>query len=76
MPTLIVTPGHDVLIGETAAAVLLDGIPDATEVVLERTGHMFRFTHPTRYSNAIESFLTERIDRSSSPDVRPARAIA
>ena len=76
VPTLILTPGHDVLIGEAAAAVMVDGIPDATEVVLERTGHMFRFTHPVRYSEAIESFLADRIDRSSPPDVRPLQASA
>lgn len=72
VPTLILTPGHDVLIGETAAAVMRHGIPDATEAVLHRTGHMFRFTHPGRYSTAINEFLVERIDptgRSPRPPV-------
>lgn len=57
VPTLILTPAHDVLIGEAAAAVMRAGLPDATEIVLDRTGHMFRFTHPARYSQAIEEFL-------------------
>jgi pimeloyl-ACP methyl ester carboxylesterase len=69
--TLVLTPGHDVLIGEDAAAVLRDGIPDATEVVLERTGHMFRFTHPETYAAAIDAFLAARVD---TPDV--ARAVS
>lgn len=73
VPTLILTPGHDVLIGEVAAAVMRDGIPDATEVVLERTGHMFRFTHPVRYSEAIGDFLSQRIDSDTAR--RPATAI-
>jgi pimeloyl-ACP methyl ester carboxylesterase len=66
VPTLILTPGHDVLIGEAAAAVMRRGIPDATEVVLERAGHMFRFTHPARYSGAIADFLAERVDCRTS----------
>lgn len=56
-PTLILTPSHDTLIGAQAATVLREGIPDATEVVLPRTGHMFRFTHPVTYATAIRSFL-------------------
>lgn len=59
-PTLVITPSHDELIGPHAAEVMLSGIPDATEVVLDRTGHMFRFTHPETYANAIEAFLGRR----------------
>lgn len=62
VPTLIVTPSHDQLIGRDASAVMIDGIPDATEVVLKRTGHMFRFTHPLTYAAAVESFLTKRVE--------------
>ncbi|MBF6075767.1 alpha/beta fold hydrolase [Nocardia beijingensis] len=58
-PTLILTPSHDVLIGPDAATVLREGIPDAREVVLDRTGHMFRFTHPRTYARAVEKFLHE-----------------
>lgn len=56
-PTLLLTPSHDELIGEEAAAVMRDGIPNATEVVIPRTGHMFRFTHPVTYARAIRDFL-------------------
>lgn len=63
VPTLVVTPSHDELIGPAAAREMLDGIPDATEVVLPRTGHMFRFTHPVTYAAAIEAFLAEKVDR-------------
>lgn len=58
VPTLILTPSHDELIGAHAAQIMRDGIPDATETVLERTGHMFRFTHPETYVAAIRDFLT------------------
>lgn len=57
VPTLVLTPSHDKLIGPQAAARLVAGIPDAREVVLERTGHMFRFSHPRDYAQAIDDFL-------------------
>jgi pimeloyl-ACP methyl ester carboxylesterase len=57
VPTLLLTPAHDVLIGEHASAIMLAGIPDAREVVLPRTGHMFRFTHPVSYAAAVKDFL-------------------
>ncbi|MFE7593694.1 alpha/beta fold hydrolase [Kitasatospora sp. NPDC057512] len=57
VPTLLLTPSHDVLIGENASKVMLAGIPDAREVVLPRTGHMFRFSHPVTYAAAVENFL-------------------
>ncbi|MFD0407915.1 alpha/beta fold hydrolase [Kitasatospora sp. NPDC127116] len=57
VPTLLLTPSHDVLIGENASKVMLAGIPDAREVVLARTGHMFRFSHPVTYAAAVENFL-------------------
>jgi pimeloyl-ACP methyl ester carboxylesterase len=61
VPTLIITPSYDRLIGEHAAIQMLHGIPDATEVVIPRTGHMFRFSHPVTYSETIEQFIQERI---------------
>lgn len=64
VPTLVLTPGHDVLVGPGAARTLVDGIPGATETVLPRTGHMFRFSHPVTYAGAVERFLATRVDRS------------
>jgi len=61
VPTLIITPSYDKLIGEEAAKQMLDGIPEATEVVLENTGHMLRFSHPITYAGAIEAFISEKI---------------
>lgn len=61
VPTLIITPSYDKLIGEEAAKQMLDGIPDVTEVVLENTGHMLRFTHPITYASTIEAFISEKI---------------
>jgi pimeloyl-ACP methyl ester carboxylesterase len=57
VPTLLLTPAHDVLIGERASAIMRAGIPDVREVVLPRTGHMFRFTHPVSYAAAVTDFL-------------------
>lgn len=57
VPTLILTPSHDTLIGADAATILREGIPDAREVVLPRTGHMFRFSHPATYAAAVRDFL-------------------
>ncbi|GAA4857352.1 hypothetical protein GCM10025787_47150 [Saccharopolyspora rosea] len=60
VPTLILTPSHDALIGENAARVLREGIPRAREVVLNRTGHMFRFTHPETYAEAVADFVRDQ----------------
>jgi pimeloyl-ACP methyl ester carboxylesterase len=60
VPTLIITPEHDTLIGERAAREMLEGIPDASEVILERTGHMLRYSHPVTYARTIRAFLEER----------------
>ncbi|TDC05738.1 alpha/beta hydrolase [Nonomuraea longispora] len=59
VPTLIITPSHDKLIGEQAAEIMRTGIAGSREVVLDRTGHMFRFTHPETYAQAVETFLAE-----------------
>jgi pimeloyl-ACP methyl ester carboxylesterase len=61
VPTLILTPAYDRLIGKAAAQQMLEGIPDATEIVLPNTGHMFRFTHPITYAEVIREFLETRI---------------
>lgn len=57
IPTLLLTPSHDVLVGEDASTIMLAGIPDVREVVLPRTGHMFRFSHPATYAAAVQDFL-------------------
>ncbi|MBD0669728.1 alpha/beta fold hydrolase [Streptomyces sp. CBMA156] len=64
VPTLILSPSHDVLIGEDASRIMLAGIPDAREVVLPRTGHMFRFSHPATYAAAVQDFLTAALPGS------------
>jgi len=61
VPTLILTPGYERLIGKNAARQLVEGIPDAMEKILCNTGHMFRFTHPVTYANAIREFLEVRL---------------
>ncbi|MGF6918409.1 pimeloyl-ACP methyl ester carboxylesterase [Paraburkholderia sp. 40] len=57
VPTLILTPEEDKLIGKETAGVLLNGIKGSQEVVMPRTGHMFRFSHPGAYSLEIRKFL-------------------
>jgi pimeloyl-ACP methyl ester carboxylesterase len=61
VPTLILAPEDDRLIGKDAAGILLGGIKRSREVVLPRTGHMFRFSHPSRYSEAVHTFLQSTI---------------
>jgi pimeloyl-ACP methyl ester carboxylesterase len=46
VPTLTLTPAEDRLIGREAAQNLLNGIQGSEELILPRTGHMFRFSHP------------------------------
>lgn len=52
VPTLLITPEDDKLVGERAARELPVGLPAARDVVLARTRHMFRFTLPSRTSTA------------------------
>ena len=59
VPTLILTPEEDNLIGSEAAGVMLNGIRDSKEVVKPRAGHMFRFSHPAAYSQQIWHFLEQ-----------------
>lgn len=61
VPTLILTPAYERLIGENAARQLVEGIKDVVEVILPNTGHMFRFTHPVTYAQAIRGFLKSRL---------------
>lgn len=68
VPTLILTPSYDHLIGEDAAKLMLAGIPDAQEVVLEDTGHMFRFSHPVTYARAVHDFLETRVEPRTGSD--------
>jgi len=57
VPTLILTPEEDRLIGKEAARIMLKGIAGSSEVVMPRTGHMFRFSHPGAYSKQVRDFL-------------------
>ena len=72
VPTLLLTPEDDKLVGEQAAKEMLSGILDAREVILPATGHMFRFTHPDLYGRAITDFLdngiTARQDQGGGGD--------
>ena len=57
VPTLLITPADDRLVGERAARDLRQGLLDAREMVLPETGHMFRFTHPGLYGQTILEFV-------------------
>jgi len=57
VPTLVLTPEEDRLIGPGAAAEMVNAIPVAEETVLRGTGHLLRFTHPEEYARAIDAFL-------------------
>jgi pimeloyl-ACP methyl ester carboxylesterase len=60
VPTLIITPSYDTLIGEKAASEMLKGVQNVKEIVLARTGHMFRYSHPVLYAKTIRTFLEEQ----------------
>jgi pimeloyl-ACP methyl ester carboxylesterase len=66
VPTLLITPADDRLVGDAAAKEMLRGIRHSRESVLPHTGHMFRFTHPALYSSTIRSFV-DTLDRRPSP---------
>jgi pimeloyl-ACP methyl ester carboxylesterase len=66
VPTLLITPADDRLVGADAATEMLRGIRRSREIVLPRTGHMFRFTHPALYSSTIRGFV-DTLDRRPSP---------
>lgn len=57
VPTLILTPSYDKLIGKQATKRMRAGISHVVEVILPRTGHMFRYSHPETYAAAIEAFI-------------------
>lgn len=67
VPTLLVTPQDDKLVGLDAAKVMLAGIPDVREVVLPETGHMFRFTHPDLYGDTITGFIDSAVGAKAMP---------
>jgi pimeloyl-ACP methyl ester carboxylesterase len=66
VPTLLVTPEDDTLVGTRAAKEMLAGIAGAREVVLPQTGHMFRFTHPDRYGRTVTEFVDGAIAAAGS----------
>jgi pimeloyl-ACP methyl ester carboxylesterase len=62
VPTLVLTPEDDRLIGAEAAEEMVSGIPDAEETVLKGTGHLLRFTHEREYSAAVNEFLARKVE--------------
>jgi pimeloyl-ACP methyl ester carboxylesterase len=62
VPTLVLTPEEDRLIGREAAEILVNGIAGSEELVLPGTGHMFRFSHPGAYSAAVAGFLRRALE--------------
>jgi pimeloyl-ACP methyl ester carboxylesterase len=65
VPTLILTPEHDVLIGPKSAGELRSGIARATEIVLRGTGHLLRFTHERDYAWTINQFLANSMRKDA-----------
>ncbi|MBF4623818.1 alpha/beta fold hydrolase [Clavibacter sp. VKM Ac-2872] len=61
VPTLLLTPEDDRLVGPAAATALRDGLPHAHEQVIPRTGHMLRFTHPEQYADAVDAFMRSEV---------------
>jgi len=73
VPTLILTPEEDRLIGREAAQILLKGISGSEEAVLLRTGHMFRFSHPGAYSTSVAGFLLKSLESNRVTPTQPIR---
>jgi pimeloyl-ACP methyl ester carboxylesterase len=61
VPTLLITPEDDKLVGEGPAKEMLAGVAGASEVVLSHTGHMFRFTHPDLYGRTVTEFVDRAV---------------
>jgi pimeloyl-ACP methyl ester carboxylesterase len=61
VPTLILSPSFDKLVGRATTGTLRDGIRGAEEVVLDDSGHMFRFTHPHRYGDMVARFIETHV---------------
>jgi pimeloyl-ACP methyl ester carboxylesterase len=61
VPTLLLTPADDRLVGPAAAAALRTGLPHARELVIPGTGHMLRFTHPEEYAAAVDAFVRAEV---------------
>jgi pimeloyl-ACP methyl ester carboxylesterase len=66
VPTLLITPEDDKLVGPEAAHDMLLGIAGSREIVLPATGHMFRFTHPTLYGQTIADFVDRDVIGATS----------
>jgi pimeloyl-ACP methyl ester carboxylesterase len=60
VPTLVLTPEDDRLIGAEAAEEMVHRIPDAEEIVLKGTGHLLRFTHENDYATAVKEFIARK----------------
>lgn len=72
VPTLVLSPSYDKLVGREATGALLAGLPRAKEVVLDETGHMLRFSHPHRYEEAVLRFLHGVLpDHFNPPQLQP-----
>lgn len=69
VPTLVLTPEEDNLIGSAAAGELVHGIRDAEEVVLLGTGHLLRFTNEPDYARAVDDFLSRRLALETSRQI-------
>jgi hypothetical protein len=54
--------------GKNAATIMREGIPDAREVVLPRTGHMFRFSHAGLVDRRTSTGDRRHVELSPTPD--------
>lgn len=70
VPTLILMPEDDRLIGPAVATELRQGIPGAEERVLPQTGHLLRFTHEREYAATVDEFLIRRLDPNTGIETR------
>lgn len=56
--TLLLAGERDLLVSEESLRALRDGIPQASEVILPKTGHLAAVTHPDVIAKEVKEFLS------------------
>jgi pimeloyl-ACP methyl ester carboxylesterase len=56
--SLLLAGERDLLVSEESLLALRDGIPQASEVILPRTGHLAAVTHPEVIAKEVNEFLS------------------
>lgn len=66
-PVLLITGDRDSVVGPIHAAMLLEGLPNARQAVIEGAGHVPAYTHPEALAAVVERFLTPPGQENTCP---------